>query len=133
MEHSKDRHLDIENAVKSYVDRLLEIADASIASSETAPIDRSLLRHGRSEIASSFMPMLGLIDKLREYGSEDAAYFADECLLRLLKGAFLIGSRAVIPESAEAYYKETNAFDARIKQAALARRQKIANADKRTE
>ncbi len=68
------RASDAEARTKEFVRQLLGIADGYL-SSDLIELDRGLLSHGRSEIASYAEPMADLLNTFKHSGREEASDF----------------------------------------------------------
>jgi hypothetical protein len=119
---------DAEKGVRRFRQQLLDVADARLGAEHLTKSDADMLRHARSDIGF-FEPLMGLLNREDE---AEATALGHECLWRLMRAAYLIGTHGVIPPSAENYLRAPIAFETKAERAAHARQERAEGSEEQT-
>ena len=107
------RNDEMEYHAKRFAAHVGEIADASLASDALTNEDRKALELGRGNFVHYFDQIAKLLDSLKASEVE----FGYECLWNVISGAFYVGSRGTVTDSASRKLKADQAALARLARA----------------
>jgi hypothetical protein len=103
----------IETTAKRYAAHIVDVAESSLTSKLLTDKDRLDLETGHRSFTLFFYELARLIDRFKRSGDTNTVDFGYECLFNVMYGAFLIGSRGVLTESAGRFVMNENSATAR--------------------
>jgi hypothetical protein len=110
----------IETTAKRYAAHIVDVAESSLTSKLLTDQDRLDLETGHRNFTLFFDELARLIDRFKRVGDTNTAEFGYECLFNIVSGAFLIGSRGTLTESAGRFVVNENSAIARAGNSAKA-------------